>query len=103
MIKLCFQAFLGLSTQIMEFEYKQAYKTIETGVLVWKSKVMTPYQPIFYFGSNMLKAKWWTDVSYGLLPNNAECICKKVAKIEATGSTRFQNTLWNRIDLDRTS
>ena len=51
----------------------------------------------------MLKAKWWTDVSYGLLPNNAECICKKVAKIEATGSTRFQNTLWNRIDLDRTS
>ena len=24
-------------------------------------------------------------------------------KIEATGSTRFQNTLWNKIDLDRTS
>ena len=22
---------------------------------------------------------------------------------EATGSTRFQNTLWNKIDLDRTS
>ena len=24
-------------------------------------------------------------------------------KIEATGSTRFQNTFWNKIDLDRTS
>ena len=37
----------GLSTQIMEFEYKQAYKLIETAVLVWKSKNMKPYQPIF--------------------------------------------------------
>ena len=40
--------FLGLSTQIMEFEYKQAYKMIETGVLVWKSKNMKPYQPLFF-------------------------------------------------------
>ena len=39
--------FLGSSTQIMEFEYKQAYKMIETGVLIWKSKNMKPYQPIF--------------------------------------------------------
>ena len=31
----------------MDFEYKQAYKMIETGVLVWKSKNMKPYQPIF--------------------------------------------------------
>ena len=39
---------------------------IETGVLVWKWKNMKPYQPIFfYFGSNMLKTKWWIHVSYG--------------------------------------
>ena len=62
---------MGLSTQIMELEYKQAYKMIETGVLVWKSKFMKPYQPFFYFSSNMLKAEWWTHVSYGLMPNNA--------------------------------
>ena len=39
-----FRLFLGLSTQIMEFEYKQANKMIETGVLDWKSKIMKPYQ-----------------------------------------------------------
>ena len=50
---------LGLSTQILEVEYKQAYKMFETGVLVWKSENIKPYQPIlFYFGSNMHKAKW---------------------------------------------
>ena len=38
---------LGLSTQIMEFEYKQAYKMIETGNLVLKSKNMKPYQSVF--------------------------------------------------------
>ena len=35
-----FRLSLGLSRQIMEFKYKQAYKMIETGVLVWKSKNM---------------------------------------------------------------
>ena len=35
-----FRLSLGLSTQIKEFKYKQAYKLIETGVLVWKSKNM---------------------------------------------------------------
>ena len=34
----------------------------------------------FYFGSNMLKAEWWTHVSYGLMSNNAKCICRKVGK-----------------------
>ena len=38
-----FRLSLVLFTQIMEFQYKQAYKTIETGVLVWKSKNMNPY------------------------------------------------------------
>ena len=75
-----FRLTLGLSTQIMEFEYKQAYKLIETGVLFWKSKIMKPYQPFFYIGSIMLKAEWWTHVSYGLMPNIAECICRKVDK-----------------------
>ena len=28
----------------------------------------------------MLKAKWWTHVSYGLMPKNAECSCRKAAK-----------------------
>ena len=49
----------------MEFEDKQAYKTFETGVLVWKSLNMKPYQPIFYFGRIMLKARWRTHVSDG--------------------------------------
>ena len=40
---------LGLSTQIMEFKYKQAYKMIETGVLVWKSKNMKSYPSYFFF------------------------------------------------------
>ena len=57
---------MGLSTQIMEFEYKQAYQMIETGVLVWKSKNMKPNQPIFfYFGRNMFEAKWWNYAFYG--------------------------------------
>ena len=54
---------LGLSTLIMEFEDKQAYKIFETGVLVWKSKKMESCQPIFNNGNNMLTAKWWTHVS----------------------------------------
>ena len=62
----------------MEFEYTQAYKMVGMGVLVWKSKIMKPYQPFFLFGSYMLKAKWRTHVSYGLMPTNAECICRKV-------------------------
>ena len=49
----------------MEFEQKQAYRMIETGVLFWETKNMKPYQPIFYFGSNMFKAKWRTHVLYG--------------------------------------
>ena len=62
-----FRLSLGLSTQILKVEYKQAYKMIETGVLVWKSKNIQPYQPIFfYFGSNMHKAKWRTHESYGI-------------------------------------
>ena len=43
-----FRLSLGLFTQIMAFKYKQAYKMIETGVLVWKSKNMKPYQAIFF-------------------------------------------------------
>ena len=39
---------LGLSTQFMEFEYKQAYKMIETEVSVWKTKNMKPYQLTFF-------------------------------------------------------
>ena len=47
--KICvFRPFFGLCTQIMEFEYKQTYKKIETGVLVWKSKSINPYQPILF-------------------------------------------------------
>ena len=34
-INCVFRLSLGLSTQIMAFEYKQAYKKAETGVLVW--------------------------------------------------------------------
>ena len=47
----------------MEFEDKQAYNMFETGVLVWKSKNMESYQPIFNIGSIMLKAKWQAHVS----------------------------------------
>ena len=32
----------------MEFEDKQAYKMVETGDLVWKSKNMKPFQPNFF-------------------------------------------------------
>ena len=39
---------LGWSTQIWEVKYKQAYKMIGTGVLVWKSKNIKPYQPTFF-------------------------------------------------------
>ena len=39
----------------MEFKYKQAYKMIETGVLVWKSKNMKSYLSIFF----ALVAKCW--------------------------------------------
>ena len=56
---------LGLSTQIMEIEYNQACKMIETGVLVWKSNNLKPKQPFFHFGIKMPKAKWWTNVSDG--------------------------------------
>ena len=42
--KLCFQVFCGfVYKKIMEFEYNQAYKMIETRVLFWKSKNMKPY------------------------------------------------------------
>ena len=52
---------------MFEVEYKQAYKTIETGGLVWKTKNIKPYQPILiYFGSNMHKIIWWTHVFYGI-------------------------------------
>ena len=44
-----FRLSLGLSTQIMEFKYKQSYKMIETGVLVWNSKNMKSYRSIFFF------------------------------------------------------
>ena len=44
-----FRLSLGLSTQTMEFKYKQAYKMIETGVLVWKSKNMKSYRSIYFF------------------------------------------------------
>ena len=71
-INCVFRLSLSLSTQIMEFQYKQAYKMIETGVLFWKSKKMKPYQPVsFHFGSNMLKAKWWTHAFYGF--SSLEC------------------------------
>ena len=60
-----FRFSLGLFTQIMDFKYKQAYKMIETGVLVWKSKNLKSYQAIFFcFGSKMVKTKWWIHVSY---------------------------------------
>ena len=64
----------------MEFEYTQAYEKVGIGVLVWKSKIMKPYQPFFLFGSYTLKARCQTHVSYGLMPTNAECICRKVDK-----------------------
>ena len=35
-----FRLSVGLSTEIMEFEDKEAYKVLETVVLVWKSKKM---------------------------------------------------------------
>ena len=62
-----FRISLGLSTQIMDFKYKQAYKMIEIGVLVWKSKNMNSYRPFFSFccDSRMLETKWWNHVSYG--------------------------------------
>ena len=41
--KTVFSVFFGFSTQIMEFEDRQAHKMSETGVLVWKSKNMEPY------------------------------------------------------------
>ena len=43
-----FRLSLGLFTQIMDFKYKQAYKMIETGVVVWKSKNMKSYRSIFF-------------------------------------------------------
>ena len=46
-VNYVFRVSLDLSTQIMEFEYKQACKMIETGVLVWKSNNMKPYQAFF--------------------------------------------------------
>ena len=52
-----FKLSLGVSTQIMEFEYKQAYRTVETAVLVGKSKNMQSYQPFSHSGSNMLRTR----------------------------------------------
>ena len=46
-INCVFRLSLGLSTQILEVEYTQAYKMIETGVLVWKSNNNKPYQSLF--------------------------------------------------------
>ena len=46
---------------------------IETGVLVWKTENMMPYQSILiYFGSNMPKVKWWIHVSYGFSSNECQ-------------------------------
>ena len=100
-INCVFRLSLGLSIRILEVDYKQAYKMIETGVLVWKSKKNKPYQPIFfYFASNMHKAKWWTHVSYGMSQLECQIMPRVYAwrwvKIEATGSTRFHNTLWKK-------
>ena len=46
--KCVFRLSLGLSTQNMEFKYKQANKKIETGVLVWKPKNKKSYWSIFF-------------------------------------------------------
>ena len=50
--KIVFSDFLWvclyLSIQIMEFKYKQAYKMIETVVLVWNSKNMKSYRSMFF-------------------------------------------------------
>ena len=77
-----FRLSLGLSTQILEFEYKQAYKMIEAGVLVCKSKNMKQYQStfvFFYFVSNMPKAKWWSHEFYSF----SEFECQTMSRLYA--------------------
>ena len=74
---------------------------IETGVLVWKTKNIKPYQPIFFhFGSIMHKANWRTHVSYGISWLECQTMPRmyagRWAKLEATGFTRFHNTLWKK-------
>ena len=80
MIKLCFQASFG-------FFYTSHGVCVQASIQQnWDrslSLIIKDYEAIsnfFYFGSNKFKAKWWTHVSYGLMPNIAECICKKVGK-----------------------
>ena len=43
-----FRLYLDLARQIMEFKYKQAYKMIKTGILVWKTKNMKSYRSFFF-------------------------------------------------------
>ena len=107
-INCVFRLSLGLSTQILEVDYKQAYKMIETGVFVWKSNKIKPYQPIFfYFGSNMHKVNWWNQKSNGFSWLECQIMARVYAgrwvKNEATRSTCFHITSWKKICSDRTS
>ena len=64
--KLCFQAFFAFAYPNHEFETKQAYKKTWDRSLSSKIKGHEVKSTnFFYFGSIMLKDKWWARVSYG--------------------------------------
>ena len=104
-INCVFRPSVGLSTQIMEFEYKQAYTRIETGVLVWKSKIMKPYQSIFFtLVAICLKLNdeiMCLTASPKLIVKQCQDYMQKGGrKVETAGSTRYHITIWNKSGSD---
>ena len=99
---------MRLCTQIMEFEARQAYKIFETGVLVGKSKKLKPNQPFFLILALLcLKMIDKLICLMAFIILNVKLYQQYMRegsrKIEATGSTRYQKTYWNKIDSNRTS
>ena len=99
---------MGLFTQILEFRYKQACKMIETGVFL-KIKEHEAISTSIFFNLVAICLKLNDEIIYltaSLHLNDKKCreyMQDGEQKVEATDSTRFHNTLWNKIGSDRTS
>ena len=79
--KLCFHAFFGFVYTNHGVWVQASTQNDWHRSLRLKTKDYEAISTIFfYFGSNMPKTEWWTHVSYGLMSNNDECICRKVGK-----------------------
>ena len=81
---------------------------IETRVFVWKSKNMKPNQPISFTLVEICLKQNEKLMRFTASPNLNAKFCREYMqeggrKIEATDSTGYHVTLWNKKGSDRTS